>query len=265
MGRRRWPSLRHVRSERKGKNVTEVAERRRPGGEMAKRPLHFIWIVDTSSSMAEGGKIQSLNTAIRESLPEMKKVAQDNPYADVLIRTVAFSSGARWHHGVPTSVEEFKWSDVSPSGITDMGHAFKLVADALKMPPMTDRALPPVLVLLSDGLPTDDWEEGLNELMIQPWGKKAVRIAIAIGTEQTVDYDVLQRFIGHTELKPLSAHNATDLVNYIRWVSTEVLKVASAPSSQQSVGGGTSNVPLPTAIPTPVSSGDSSISADDVW
>ena len=44
---------------------------KRPGGEMASRPLHFIWIVDCSGSMM-GEKIQSLNYAIRQTIPDMK-------------------------------------------------------------------------------------------------------------------------------------------------------------------------------------------------
>jgi hypothetical protein len=39
---------------------------KRPGGELATRPLHFIWIADGSGSMAVDGKIQALNTAIRD-------------------------------------------------------------------------------------------------------------------------------------------------------------------------------------------------------
>jgi len=38
---------------------------RRPGSELASRPLHFIWIADSSGSMEQDGKIQALNTAIR--------------------------------------------------------------------------------------------------------------------------------------------------------------------------------------------------------
>ena len=68
-----------------------------PGGEMASRPLHFIWIVDCSGSMGADGKIQALNTAIDESLPGMRQVAAENPNADVLIRAIAFSHGAQWH------------------------------------------------------------------------------------------------------------------------------------------------------------------------
>ena len=238
----------------------DPAARKRPGGEMANRPLHFIWIVDTSSSMGEDGKIQQLNEAISESLPDMQNVAHDNPFAQVLVRTVAFSSGARWHHQDPTPVSDFRWSSLSANGVTDMGRAFRLVADALKIPPMTDRALPPVLVLISDGMPTDDWESGLQELMAQPWGKKAVRIAIAVG-ERDTDLDVLQAFIGHNEIKPIVARNAPQLVRYIRWVSTEVLKSASAPSSQ---GGDTpqgTNVPIPNPAPPDLGPSD----VDDVW
>ena len=39
---------------------------KRPGGELATRPLHFIWIADCSGSMSVDGKIQALNTAIRD-------------------------------------------------------------------------------------------------------------------------------------------------------------------------------------------------------
>ena len=38
---------------------------KRPGGELATRPLHFIWICDCSGSMSVDGKIQQLNYAYR--------------------------------------------------------------------------------------------------------------------------------------------------------------------------------------------------------
>jgi len=154
---------------------------------------------------------------------------------------------------------------------------------------MTDRALPPVLVMISDGQPTDSFEKGLQKLMDEPWGKKAVRIAIAIGKD--ADSAVLQKFIGHSEIKPLQANNPEALVNYIKWVSTAVLKSASSPASQAAAvtpvgavmpppipvaapaGAPTpaaqpvaapvaTNVPIPT-VPPPLD--DSNITADDVW
>jgi uncharacterized protein YegL len=132
-----------------------------------------------------GEKIQQLNTAIKEALPAMRKVADENPNATVLVRALRFSSGAQWVNIDPTLVEDFKWFDLDADGVTDMGKALSMVADELKIPPMTDRALPPVLVLISDGQPTDDFDSGLKKLMDQPWGKKAVRIAIQDGRTRT--------------------------------------------------------------------------------
>jgi uncharacterized protein YegL len=231
---------------------------RRPGGELASRPLHFILIADSSGSMEQDGKIQALNTAIREAIPHMRKVADDNPNAQVLVRAVKFSDGAQWHISQPTPVADFAWQDVTAGGETDMGKAFALVAEQLKMPPMSDRALPPVLVLISDGQPTDDVDAGLKALMEQPWGKKAVRIAIAIG--QDADNEVLQKFIGNAELKPLAANSPEALVKYIKWASTAVLKSASSPAAQatnhgdaaaaSTAGGATpAGVPVPSATP----------------
>ncbi|MCL2936380.1 MAG: VWA domain-containing protein [Trichodesmium sp. MAG_R02] len=248
-----------------------------PGGEISNRPLHFIWLCDCSGSMSINGKIEALNTAIRESLPEMKRVADENPNANVLVRAVKFSDGAQWHVPTETPVNSFNWTDLTAGGLTDMGKALFLVAEQLKMPPMTDRALPPVLVLISDGQPTDDFGSGLRALMNEPWGKRAVRIAIAVG--QDADKDTLQKFIDHPELRPLEANNAETLVRYIKWASTAVLKAASSPASQigtpatsvvsnptattstpvaTSVPAATGAVPIP-AVPTS-SSGD-----DDVW
>ncbi len=66
----------------------------------------------------------------------------------------------------------------------------------------------------ADGQPTDDFSSGLKALMDQQWGKRAVRMAIAIG--QDADFRVLQRFIGNEERKPLRANDPEALVEQIR-------------------------------------------------
>lgn len=225
-----------------------MSEIRRPGGEIATRPLHFIWIADCSGSMA-GDKINMLNFAIRDSIPEMRRVADDNPFTKVFVRAIKFSSGAQWHVAQAVEVKDFKWLDLQAGGVTDMGSAFRLVAEQLKVQNMNERGLPPVLVLLSDGQPTDDYKGGLKTLLEQPWGSKAVKLAIAIGPD--ADLDVLQSFINHPEIKPLQATNAPTLVNYIKWVSTAVLQATSSPASQSSDSKSVSNIPIP-APPDPV-------------
>jgi uncharacterized protein YegL len=238
-------------------NAKEISDMGiRPGGELATRPLHFIWIADCSGSMEMDGKIQALNTAIREAIPHMQKVVDENPNADVMVRAVKFSNGAQWHISQTTKVADFKWADLTADGVTDMGKALRMVAEQLKVLP--ERGLPPVLVLISDGQPTDDFDGGLKEILNQPWGKKAVRIAIAIGED--ADLDVLQKFINNPEIKPLRAKTPEALVRYIKWVSTAVLKSASSPASQSKQVAAGINVPIPAPPPEEVLD-----SADDVW
>ncbi|EAQ76157.1 MULTISPECIES: VWA domain-containing protein [unclassified Synechococcus] len=244
-----------------------------PNVRLANRPLHFIYICDCSGSMAAQGKIQALNQAIRQSLPGMAEVARQNPEARVLVRAVSFADRAAWHLEKPTEVHQLQWLDLQAGGITAMGEALELVAAVLQSPPMEERALPPVLVLISDGQPTDDFDAGLASLMRQPWAQKAVRLAIAMGHD--ADTEVLQQFIGsdpggglpageipggsgqkplhrsgRSPRRPLQASNATSLAQYIQWASTAVVGAASMPASRMAGSGPQANIPLPDLPPT---------------
>ena len=191
-----------------------------PGQEMRAHPLHFIWIVNCSSSMASNGKIQAMNNTIREALPQLRDVAKSNPNVQVLVHAVKFSSGASWHVRQPTPVEQFQWTDVKAGGASDVGSALKLVAEELETLPIpTHNQPPPTLVLVTDSKPTDDFEQGMKALMDHICGRKAARIAIGIGAD--VDYNMLKRFIGNDELEPLRADNAQDLTHYINWASDD--------------------------------------------
>lgn len=236
-----------------------------PGGALSKRPMHFIWIVDCSGSMTENAKIQILNNAVREAIPHMQKEAEDNPHADILVRVIRFSTGAQWVTNAPIPVSQFKWTDLEAEGETAMGKAFSMVADYLKIPPMTDRGLPPVLVLVSDGQPTDDYTAGLKDLFDQPWGRRAVRIAVLVGAEAEADQHVFQRFIGNNERKPLVATNAPSLVTYIKWASTAVVKSASASPSQSKAADEVKNenVIVPPPPQMPQDTGD--VPIEDPW
>ncbi len=226
-----------------------------PDVRLTRRPLHFIYLCDCSGSMLANGKMQALNQAIRQSLPAMVEVAQENPEAQILVRVLRFANEAAWHLAAPTPVEQVapQWSDLQAGGMTAMGAGLKLVAAALHTPPMEQRALPPVLVLISDGAPTDDLADGLATLMQEPWARKAVRLAIAIGHD--ADLDVLQQFIGPESggglgQRPLQANDSNTLARYIQWASTAVVGAASQPRSQVGSAPMGGAVPLPDLPPT---------------
>lgn len=204
-------------------------ELQRPGGELASRPLHFFWVVDCSGSMLSDGKMDIVNNAIQECIPEMAAEADNNPNAQLLVRALQFSTGASWITANPIPVETYGWEPLEASGVTDMGKAFELLAAQLSIPPMPTRALPPVIVLLSDGQPTDDYKKGLNKLKALPWYKKAVKIAISIGKD--ADDEVLAEFTNNNRELVLQANNPTALVKMIKWASTTASMV-SAPSSK---------------------------------
>jgi len=183
-----------------------------------------------------------------------------------------------------------QWVDLQAGGMTAMGAALEQLAAVLRTPPMEQRALPPVLVLISDGAPTDGFERGLATLLAEPWARKAVRLAIAIGHD--ADLDVLQQFIGSESAsaagpageswagpdgdrlpgqparpgaRPLQANDSGTLARYIQWASTAVVGAASMPRSQPGAGI-EANVPLPDLPPTWIDPVDSTgLDARQVW
>jgi len=188
------------------------------------RPLEFIFMLDVSGSMA-GSKIESLNFAIAEAIPEMRRVAKENVNADVFLRVLTFGSYVKWHIGKRTPIEDVVWKDVKVDGSTMMGAALSEVAAVLDTEEMPERGLPPVIVLLSDGFPTDSFEKGLNDLFSKRWAQKAIKIAIAIGDD--ANHEILKQFVNDVERPILKANNASELINYIRVTSTKLLTAAS--------------------------------------
>lgn len=241
---------------------------RRPGGQMTSRQLNFIWLADGSGSMRVDGKIQALNNAIREAIPHMQNVARENPHASVYVSAIRFADQAHWVGEVSTPVSEYRWEDIEAGGVTALGEALTMVGDALQAPLITDRALPPILALITDGLPTDDFQVGLEHLMSKPWGQKALRIVVAIGDDATSNEarDIFRAFVANDNLRPFQASNPEALVEHIRWVSTAVLKSVSSPASQlsDSVSEG---VKAPEGLPATVPVGSEAIQANeaDVW
>jgi uncharacterized protein YegL len=222
----------------------------RPGSTLAARPLHFFIVADCSGSMAADGKMQALNNAIRETLPHLVDVANQNPHAELLVRSIAFSTGARWHIERPTPVDKLEWENLDTGGYTDMGAALNLLAPQLGPPAMEERALVPAILLISDGMPTDDYRPALGRFLDEPMGRRAVRMAVGIGRD--ADLEVLERFIGASGQGVLTANNPEQLVRMIRWASTHASRVAS------------NLVPLNQSV-SPMTDDDVSSPAELIW
>jgi len=194
----------------------------------ASRPLYFIWICDCSDSMKSDQRMTELNRAIRQSIPYIKKRAADNPKAEILMNTLKFSTGGEWVSYNFTPLEQFEWNDLAAvDGVTDLGEAFIMISKELKLQPegkMEFRGYPPVIVLITDGYPTDDWETGFNAMMSIPWAEKAVRMAVGLPGS---DESILKKFIGNVMNKDQKlvhvTQNLENLADQIKLVSDVAL------------------------------------------
>ena len=209
------------------------------------RPLDIIYVIDTSWSMG-GRKIEAVNRAMHELERLLCDEAKKNPLADVKVRILAFNNEkAYWHLKERTSLECFKYDDITRvEGGTPFGSALDEIANALSDNDSV-RGLPPIIVVMSDGWPTDAWEVSLERLLSTPWGKKATKIAIAIGKEP--DKEILAQFTGDPSLV-LSANDTGTLVEYIKWSSTLVSQVSQLFLGNGGENGTKINVPEPLSM-----------------
>jgi len=205
----------------------------RLGGALARKPLHFVFVLDVSGSMLRGGRIQALNNAMSEVLPQLRDEARANPHAELLVRVLAFANEPRWVIETPTPVDHVRWTrlEAVPRGFTELGSALQTLAGALDGLDERSGAYPPAIVLVSDGRPTQSsgvsFADGLQALLDNRWGATAVRLALGVGRD--ADMPTLRRFIGDEDVPLLRADNPEQLVEYVVWAATAASKVASRP------------------------------------
>ena len=229
---------------------------------LAKRQLHLFYLLDVSASMGTGGKIAALNDAMRTVMPMLKDEVSkpDRQHVEMLVRIITFSSGASWHLQTPTLIEDCQdWESLEAGGVTDLGQALELLSDALENT-MPARALPPCVVLISDGQPTDDWEHGMERLKQLPWFRKLVRVGIAMGDD--ANKEVIEDFTGNMEMV-LPAQNRDQFIAMLRWASTTITTLSST-GLPTGAGDDDGDGPSPPPIPPPPSDMISS-TTDATW
>ncbi len=200
-----------------------------PGGGVARRPLHFIVMADCSGSM-KGEKMQALNYAIRSMLPHLVAWERGQLQAQLLLRILAFATEPQWHIAAPVTLPELidGWRDLGHmhQGRTNMGPAFQEVARMLAPGTLERRALRPVILLVTDGLPTDPpggFDAGLAALTSLPAGRASLRVAVAIGRD--ANSEPLNRFRS-PEAPVLVADSTDEIADRLVAVSIAVSRMS---------------------------------------
>jgi uncharacterized protein YegL len=208
-----------------------------PGGGISRRPLHVFILADCSGSMRIDGRMQALNYAIASVVPQLADWERSQEQAEVFVRAIAFADDARWHIEVPVPVTELRWTPLEAvdKGLTAMGAAFHLLAPALAPDAMEARALRPVVLLVSDGKPTDPpaFESGLRSLRAQPAARAAIRLAVAIGRRASTEH--LARFVDDPDIPVLVAETVEQIVVQLTTASLAMSRLSEAGADRASV------------------------------
>ena len=206
---------------------------------IAKRTATVFFIIDQSGSM-DGVKIGAVNHAMGEVVPELRKLMEDNADANLEIAVMTFSQTAKWLTSQPVKVEEFHWENIDTQTVTNLGMALtelnsKLSKEKNGFMKGAKENYAPAFILMSDGMPTDEYEAALGKLKSNGWFKYGIKTAVAIGDD--ADKKMLAEFTGTIE-NVIEVHNSKDLISVIKFLSITSSNIATKGASglSQAVG-----------------------------
>ncbi len=191
---------------------------------ISRKTLVMFYIIDVSRSM-RGNKIRTVNSIMRNTIADIRDIGGSD--VDLKIAVMSFSNECEWLYSRPVSVEEFQWRDLQAGGWTNLGAACrelnsKLSRKAFMSSPSLSYA--PVIILMSDGGPTDDYQKAIYELGKNRWFKYSIKSAIAIGAKANLEK--LSVFTGGPD-SVLPSNNSESLAKLIKAVSVVSSQISS--------------------------------------
>ncbi len=155
-------------------------------------PLAIFILADTSGSMAQDGKLFALNKGIVDLIESLSEL---NAMIPVVLSVISFGGDKAVLHLPPSPVGEIaEWKMLSCGGKTPMGDALSLLSQLAEDQFETMQAhMSAVIVLVSDGRPTDEYRGALANFNQSRLGKNSHRFALQIGLD--ADAGILRRFV----------------------------------------------------------------------
>ncbi|MDR2461475.1 MAG: VWA domain-containing protein [Deltaproteobacteria bacterium] len=214
------------------------------------RRLPVYLVLDISESMI-GEPITILQNGVAHLIKTLKK----NPYAleSMFVSIITFASKATVISPL-TELTQFTCPPLSVRPGTSLGAALSLVKkqiekEVVKNTPTSKGDFKPLVFILTDGEPTDNWKEPLAGLQ----GTKPVPNIIAVGCGEEVDFGVLVQ-ISETAIN-ISDITEDTIYKFFTWMSTSVGRHSEAL---------TENKPEISLLKTKLPGGISLVKASDV-
>lgn len=185
------------------------------------RRLPIYLVLDVSGSMT-GEPIE----AVKNGIKTMMSALRQDPYAleTVHISIITFNHNAE--QVVPlTEIAMFQEPQITASGTTSLGAALSLLSDKIESEVKKTTAeqkgdWKPLVFLMTDGLPTDDWKAGLDKFKQQKCG-----IVVACSAGQNADTSILKEITEN--VVSLDTADSAAIQAFFKWVSSSI-SVSSA-------------------------------------
>lgn len=203
------------------------------------RRLPVYLLLDTSGSM-NGEPIE----AVKNGLQVLVSALRQDPQAleTAALSVITFDTSAK--QLVPlTDLASFQPPSFSASGTTALGEGLTLLADRIevevtKTTPTAKGDWKPLVFIMTDGNPTDDWRKGLDRLK-----KVRTGMVLACAVGQGVDTSVLKQIT--ESVVQLDTTDASVIKGYFKWVSSSISVGSAKVDSAQKDVAGIGDLPAP--------------------
>ena len=180
------------------------------------RRLPVYLLLDTSGSMA-GEPIEAVKNGVQIMISSLRQ----NPQAieTAFLSVITFDSTAQ--QIIPlTDLASFQMVDIKATGVTALGEALKLVAhkiDTEVQKTTTEQKgdWKPLVFIMTDGIPTDDWQRGLNEFK-----KSKVAFTVACAAGSGADTNILKQITEN--VVSLDTADSASIGKFFQWVTASI-------------------------------------------
>ncbi|MBR5709773.1 MAG: VWA domain-containing protein [Thermoguttaceae bacterium] len=183
-------------------------------GQIEIRDGHRVRIVEGGTT-----RIAVLNKCVKDMLAAFANFEKEG--TELLISIITFGKDTRLFV-TPTTAAEVRCPDLEADNETPLGKGLEIAKDLIensgRIPSGSYR---PLVVLVSDGRPNDDWEGRLADFIQNGRSSKCDRMALAISKE--ADRKMLARFIEGTTHTVQEADTAEQITTFFNFVTSSTL------------------------------------------